>query len=133
MDQQEYVVKEIAFICKGNSFKSILAEAIFNHFNTNPEYIAVSGGTKLKERLNPYTLQMLDERGINYQRSELRPKLFEASQEYIDIYSMGCEINCDNDYQKLDIPALSGQGIQRARYITDIIEDKIKKIVEELS
>lgn len=125
--------KEIAFICKGNSFKSILAQEIFNHINTNPEYIAVSGGTQVKNDLNPYTLQMLDEKGIQYQRSELKPKLFDSSQEYLYIYSMGCDINCDYEYQNLDIPNLSGQGIQRARYITDIIEDKIKKIVEDLS
>jgi len=132
MEHQKDVVKEIAFICKGNSFKSILAQAIFNHFNTNPEYIAISGGTAVKKALNPYTLQMLDERGIHYLRSELRPKLFDPSQKYIDIYSMGCDINCYNEYQNLDTPNLLGQGIHRARHITDVIEDKIIKIVENL-
>jgi protein-tyrosine-phosphatase len=133
MNQQDNFVKEIAFICKGNSFKSILAQAIFNHFNTNPEYIAVSGGTTLKKELNPYTLQMLDERGIKYHRAQLKPKLFDPSQHYITIYSMGCEIKCDHKYQNLHIPNLSGQGLQRARYITDIIENRIKKIVTDLS
>jgi len=54
----------ILFLCTGNSCRSILSEATFNHL-APPEWRAISAGSQPTGRLNPRALALLQRKGIS--------------------------------------------------------------------
>lgn len=59
-------MKQVLFLCTGNSCRSQMAEAIVNH-QLGDTWHAVSGGTKPAGYVHPKALQVLDEIGIDHQ------------------------------------------------------------------
>ena len=51
--------KTVLFICKGNAFRSIMAEALYNHYATHSK--AISAGAEPKDKINPNTIKILEE------------------------------------------------------------------------
>lgn len=51
------------FLCTGNSCRSILSEAVFNHF-APPGFKAISAGSQPTGRLNPDAVALLHRHGI---------------------------------------------------------------------
>jgi arsenate reductase len=54
----------ILFLCTGNSCRSLLSEAIFNHL-APPGWRAISAGSQPTGRLNPRALALLQRKGIS--------------------------------------------------------------------
>lgn len=54
----------ILFLCTGNSCRSILAEALFNH-KAPAGWQAMSAGSQPTGKVNPYSLKTLEKYGIN--------------------------------------------------------------------
>lgn len=54
----------VLFLCTGNSCRSILGEAIFNHL-APPGWHAVSAGSQPTETVHPRTLALLEQAGIS--------------------------------------------------------------------
>lgn len=53
----------VLFLCTGNSCRSLISEAVFNHL-APPGWKALSAGSQPTGRLNPRALQLLAEKGI---------------------------------------------------------------------
>lgn len=57
-------MKNILFLCTGNSARSIMAEAYFNHVG-HGEWRAYSAGSNPKEAPNPFALEVLAKNNIS--------------------------------------------------------------------
>ncbi|MGL5963964.1 MAG: hypothetical protein ACRCZ9_09165, partial [Fusobacteriaceae bacterium] len=84
-------MKIIAFVCKGNSFKSIICERFAKEF-TN-DFIIVSAGTNPAPLVNEEGSKIMENRGLSM--ANYRPHTLEELPENIDyLVKMGCGIAC---------------------------------------
>jgi arsenate reductase len=81
------------FVCVENTFRSIIAEAIFNAF-APPYWHAESAGVRPAESINPVAIQLLHEIGIEV--GEKKPRLVtpELVTEASRIVTFGCLDRC---------------------------------------
>ncbi|MEK6982059.1 MAG: arsenate reductase ArsC [Candidatus Micrarchaeota archaeon] len=129
--------KVILFVCKENSARSQMAEGFFNFYNTNPFYVGVSAGTNPIVSIKPHAILVMKEKGIDI--SKQAPKILTSAmaQGAYKIYTMGCIDSCPltppskTDDWNLEDPG--GKSIDAFRKIRDEIEERVKKIVSDLS
>jgi protein-tyrosine-phosphatase len=64
-------IRNVLFLCTGNSARSILAEALLNHLGAG-RFRAFSAGSRPAGRVNPFAVQQLTKEGLSV--SDLRSK-----------------------------------------------------------
>jgi arsenate reductase len=95
--------KKVLFLCTGNSCRSQMAEALTNHL-LGEEWEAFSAGTQPSRSINPLTIRVLDERGIEHKG---RPKsVNEFKSACFDLVITVC------DDAKENCPIWLGKGKQ---------------------
>jgi arsenate reductase len=135
--ERELSMEQALFICVGNSSRSQMAEAFFNHL-AQGRARAVSAGTEPARTLDPNAVALMAELGIDM--SGQRPK--PLTQEMVDsarrVISMGCgvEESCpawaqpDEDW---DLDDTHHQPIEVVRRIRDQIRARVEALVKELA
>lgn len=78
---------KILFLCTGNSCRSILAEALFNH-KAPIGWQAMSAGSQPTGTVNPYSLKILENHGID--ATELHSKTWNDLPKTPDIVITVC-------------------------------------------
>ena len=128
---------QVLFICVGNSSRSQMAEALFNHLAARRAR-AGSAGTQPARAIDPKAVAVMAELGIDM--SGQRPKAL--TQEMVDgatrRISMGCGVqeSCpawarpDEDWD-LDDPY--HQPIEVVRRIRDQIRARVEALLRELA
>jgi arsenate reductase len=82
-------MQRVLFLCTGNSARSQMAEALLRHLGGD-EYVVDSAGTEPQSEVNPFALQVLNEKGIPVE--ELYPKLVsEFVNEKFDLVITVCD------------------------------------------
>jgi len=130
------LMKYILFVCTENSARSQIAEALFNHYNKNPEYSGISAGTDPAQSIKQEAIEVMREKGLDI--SKQRPKMLtlEMAQKAHKIYTMGCVKTCPltppekTEDWELEDPA--GKPIEKFREVRDDIERRIRKSIAEL-
>ena len=129
-------MQQVLFICVGNSSRSQMAEALFNHLSLGRAR-AVSAGTEPARAVDPNAVAVMAELGIDI--SGQSPKAL--TQEMVDgatrRISMGCgvEESCpvwarpDEDW---DLDDTYHQPIEVVRSIRDQIRERVEALVKEL-
>ena len=126
----------ILFVCNENSARSQMAEAFFNHYNTNPEYVGLSAGLKKTDAIKPYALGVMKEKDIDMSSQKPKMLTFEMINDAHRIYTMGCIKSCpaappEKTFDwKLEDP--TGKPVEAYRTIRDEIEARVKSLVSEL-
>jgi len=129
-------MKSILFVCIENTGRSQMAEAFGKHYGKD-KLVILSAGNKPSAKVNPVVVQAMKEKGIDI--SQNKPKLITA-QMAMDadlIVTMGCSDQgiCPGPFfkptidWKLEDP--KDKPIEKVREIRDIIENLVKRIVDE--
>lgn len=128
--------KYILFVCTGNSARSQMAEAFFNHYNKNPGFAALSAGTHIAGTVKPLAKEAMKEKGIDISTQKPKQLTWEMARDAHLIFTMGCIQSCPITPPEktadwgLEDPA--GKPIEKFREVRDEIDKRIKKLVSEL-
>ncbi len=125
----------IVFVCVENARRSQMAEALAETYGRGKVEV-YSGGSRPSSSIDPVVIEVMKEKGINL--SHKRPKgLNELPPMEMDyLVTMGCEETCPAVSAKKiiewEIPDPKGKSIDFFRQIRDLIEGKVKSLLEEI-
>jgi arsenate reductase (thioredoxin) len=138
--------KTILFVCVENAARSQMAEAFFRRYAPQEEgYEPLSAGTRPSGEINPLAIQVMKEIGIDISSSSSSSK--QKSKDITEdmmrnserIVNMGCmdKSFCPtlflNNVIDWNIEDPKGKSIEKVREIRDIIEQRVKELVSNLS
>ena len=124
----------ILFACVGNSCRSQMAEAFCRALA--PEVECASAGSKPAAAVQPDTITVMKEVGIDI--SQARPKGFKdlPSLKFDYLVTMGCEVTCPflpgAKQVPWEIPDPYHKGIDEYRRVRDIIKAHVTQLLSDL-
>jgi arsenate reductase len=131
------MTKTILFVCQGNSIRSIIAEAAFNHF-CRKNYIAKSAGTLPIHRIDDKTRQVLKEEKIQLNKEVPTPLKYEEIASAYRLVLMNENIpNFPVMIPKemiiqWQIGEVVGKPIEEFRKARDHIISNVKELIKKL-
>jgi protein-tyrosine-phosphatase len=126
---------KVVFVCLENARRSQMAEGFANAFGQGKVEV-YSGGSRPSSQIDPLVIEVMKEKGIDL--SGKRPKgLNEIPPIEMDyLITMGCEETCPAVLTKKiiewEIPDPKGKPIYEVRRIRDMLEVKVKMLLEEV-
>lgn len=131
-------MKKLLFVCVENAGRSQMAEAFVKAYGEG-KVEAFSAGTMPANEVNPVVIQMMREKGIDL--SVNKPKLITNQMvlEADKIIVMGCSAQgfCPapllNKVIDWGIEDPKDKPIEKVRAIRDEIEERVKKLIEEMN
>jgi len=126
---------KIAFICVENARRSQIAQGFAGAFSKGNIEV-FSAGSKPSFQIDPLVIETMKEKGIDF--SSRYPKgLNDLSPVEMDyLITMGCEETCPAVLAKKiiewEIPDPKGKPIDEVRRIRDVLEAKVKLLLEEV-
>ena len=127
--------KRIVFICVENARRSQMAEG-FAEALGREDVEVYSAGSNPSSQIDPSVIEVMKEKGIDL--SGKRPKSLNElpSMEMDYLVTMGCEETCPAVWAKKiiewEIPDPKGKLIDEIRRIRDMLEAKVKMLLEEV-
>ena len=127
--------KRIVFVCVENARRSQMAEGFANAFGRGKLEV-YSAGSRPSSQIDPLVIEVMKEKGIDL--TAKRPKsLNELPPIEMDyLITMGCEETCPAVLAKKtvewQIPDPKGKPIDEIRRIRDMLEAKVKTLLEEV-
>ena len=126
---------KIAFVCVENARRSQMAQGFAEVFGGEKVEV-YSAGSHPSSQIDPLVIEVMKEKGINL--SSKQPKglndLPLVEMDYL--VTMGCEETCPAILAKKiiewDIPDPKGKSINVFREVRNIIEEKVKKLLEKI-
>ena len=126
---------KIVFVCVENARRSQMAEGFANAFGQ--ERLEVySAGSGPSSQIDPLVIEVMKEKGIDL--SGKRPKGLNdlPSIEMDYLITMGCEETCPAVLAKKiiewKIPDPKGKSIDNFREVRDLIENKVRTLLNEI-
>ena len=126
--------KKVAFICVHNSCRSQMAEGFGHHLGSDV-FESYSAGSEDYPVVKSLAVEVMKELGIDV--TNQYPKLISDIPQGLDyVITMGCGVQCPivsgahKEDWGLDDP--SGKPIEEFRKTRDLIEAKVKELVERI-
>jgi arsenate reductase len=128
-------MKTVLFVCVGNSGRSQMAEGFFNHL-ANGKARAISAGTKPASAVDPKTIEVMCEVGIDISAARPKALIMEMLDQASRVVTMGCgaEGVCPASFVETEDWQLEdpkGKPIEEVRRIRDQIRAKVMKLLEK--
>ena len=127
-------MKTVLFVCVGNSGRSQMAEGFFNHL-ANGKAHAISAGTKPAGAVDPRTVEVMSEVGIDISAARPKALTVEMLEQADRVVVMGCgaEGVCPASYVETEDWQLEdpkGKPIEDVRRIRDEIRVMVLRMLE---
>ena len=128
--------RNILFVCVENAGRSQIAEGFGLLYGGETIHV-FSAGSDPRKDVHEYAIEVMREKGIDI--SGNRPKIFsELSVARFDyVVNMGCGDECPvipaREVLNWDIPDPKNGSIENFRKIRDIIEKKVKTMIEAIN
>ena len=129
-------MKNVLFICVGNSGRSQMAEAFFNHL-AQGKARATSSGTNPASAVSPTVIQAMNEVGIDISSNRPKKLTVEILDKADKVITMGCgaENVCPATFvetEDWELEDPKGQSIEKIREIRDQIKTRVEKLIKEM-
>lgn len=125
---------KVAFICVENARRSQMAQGFARRLGKGNLEI-YSAGSRPASQIDPLVIEVMKERGIDLS-SENPTGLNVLPVDMDYLITMGCEETCpaipSKNIIEWDIPDPKGKSICVFRDVRDIIEGKVKSLLEEI-
>lgn len=126
----------VLFLCTHNAGRSQMALGYFNYL-AGDQGVALSGGSEPGDEINPAAVAAMAEVGIDITREFPKPWTDEIVRAADVVVTMGCADACPfypgKRYENWELPDPAGQDIDAVRPIRDAIEDRVRRLLGELS
>jgi arsenate reductase len=128
-------MKKIVFICVENARRSQMAQG-FAEVLGKGKLEVYSAGSRPSSQIDPFVIEVMKEKGIDL--TDKRPRglndLPPIEMDYL--VTMGCEETCPAVPARMiiewEIPDPKGKPIDEVRRIRDVLEAKVKMLLEEV-
>jgi len=132
------IVKKVLFVCVENAGRSQMAEAFANHYGKG-KVETISAGTMPSKEVNPVVIKAMREKGIDISKNKPKLLTIEMIQGADIVIVMGCEAEgfCPAPLlEKVvdwELEDPKDKPIERVRQIRDEIENRVLKLINEIS
>jgi len=125
----------VLFLCVHNAGRSQMALGWFNHLAAG-RAVAWSGGSEPGDQINPAAVAAMAEVGIDIAQEYPKPWTEEIVRAADVVVTMGCGDTCPfypgTRYQDWELEDPHGQVVDVVRPIRDEIEQRVRKLLNEL-
>jgi len=129
-------MKTVLFVCVGNSGRSQMAEALFNHL-AKGKAKAISAGTEPASTVDPTVIKVMKEVGIDISGNKPKPLTPEMIDQANLVITMGCgaEAACPASWVEtrdwgLEDP--KDKPVEKVREIRDEIKARVTELLKEM-
>ena len=126
----------VLFLCVHNAGRSQMALGWFNHL-ANGKAVAWSGGSEPGDQVNPAAVAAMAEVGVDIAREYPKPWTEEIVRAADVVVTMGCGDACPFypgiRYEDWVLEDPHGKGIEAVRPIRDEIEQRVRRLLADLS
>ncbi|MGJ5674598.1 MAG: arsenate reductase, glutathione/glutaredoxin type [Nostochopsis sp.] len=131
-------MKKIMFVCKKNSRRSQMAEGFTR--TLGQEKVAVTSSGLEGSHVDPITVQVMSEIGIDISNQTSKPLSDFNSEDYDAVISLcGCGVNLPEDwvirevFEDWQLEDPEGGEIETFRRVRDQVKERVVKLISELS
>ena len=123
------------FVCVGNAGRSQMAEAFFNQA-AGGKTMAISAGTRPASAVDPRTIEVMREVGIDISRNKPKALTMEMLEQADRVITMGCRAEgvCPASFVETEDWQLEdpkGKPIEEVRRIRDEIRARVLSMLEK--
>lgn len=127
-------MREVLFVCVGNAGRSQMAEAFFNRAAGGMAR-AISAGTKPAGAVDPQTIEVMREVGIDISGNRPKALTMEMLEQADRVVTMGCGVEgvCPASFVETEDWQLEdpkGKPSEDVRRIRDEIETRVMRLLE---
>jgi protein-tyrosine-phosphatase len=125
--------RKILFVCVENARRSQMAEGFAEAFGQGKIEV-YSAGSRPSSAIDPLVIEVMKEKGfdLSSKRPKSLNKLPPVEMDYL--ITMGCEETCPaipaKQIVEWQIPDPKGESVDVFREVRDLIEDKVKALLE---
>lgn len=125
-------VPTVVFVSPKNQFRSIIAEALFNHLAKR--YRAESAGMRKADTIDPAAVALLKEKGIAVKKTAPAMYTFGQLTQAAKVVSFGCEggVCLPFPSEEWEIPDPRGKSPEEQEAIVAGIEAHVRQLIKEL-
>lgn len=127
---------EVLFVCVHNAGRSQMAAALLDHHAAG-RVVVRSAGSAPADTINPAVVEAMTELGLDLSKEFPKPLTDEAVRASDVVITMGCGDACPiypgKRYLNWELDDPAGQGVDAVRTIRDDIDQRVQKLLAELS